>query len=93
MTEEELSDLLPKQNCSGCRWWSEMLAQSYDAGIEAMCLNPKSRFQAKYTRERQVCAEWGANTMGAIDEPGQPEDILDLYASADDYDAATEDER
>ena len=83
-------DTPPQQNCSGCRWWSEMIARSAGSGVEAVCLNSKSRFHTKWTRERQVCAEWGANTMGAIDEPGQPEDILDLYANADDYDATAE---
>lgn len=74
---------LPKQNCSGCRWWSEMVAQAHGNGVEALCLNPKSRFHSKYTRERQVCAEWGVNNMGAVDAPNAGEDILDLYARQD----------
>ena len=33
--------------CDGCKWWSELCAQSIGAGpMEAMCLNPQSsRYQ------------------------------------------------
>lgn len=30
-------------NCQGCKWWSEMIAESIGCGpIKAMCLNPDS---------------------------------------------------
>jgi len=81
--DDDMEGLKPKQNCSGCRWWSEMVARGCGAGVEALCLNSKSRFHSEYTRERQVCAGWGENSMGAIDAPGQESDILELYESID----------
>jgi hypothetical protein len=61
-----------ERNCSGCRYWSEMLAQSQGHSIEAMCLGPKSKsnnFAGTYTFGNDSCGEWAKNTLGAVDDP------------------------
>lgn len=52
--------------CDGCKWWSEMVAQSLGCGpIEAMCLNPES---SEYQRMiRDGCSE--RKSGRAVDDP------------------------
>lgn len=61
--------------CNGCRWWSEMIAHATaGAPLEAMCLNPVSPCTGRFTKERDTCAHYGTNHLGAVDEPGQDPD-------------------
>ena len=63
-------------DCNGCRYWSEMMAQSIGGGpITAMCLNSKSEFYGEYKIGRGSCSVWASGEFGAIDEPGQDETI------------------
>lgn len=58
--------------CSGCRYWSEMIARSNDYGsVSAMCLAPDGRHKGKYTVGYQHCPAWASGHLGAVDEPGQ----------------------
>lgn len=59
------------QNCKGCRYWSEMIAQSNGRGLEAMCLSDASERKGQYTVGTQTCGAWQSGHFGAIDEPGQ----------------------
>lgn len=59
------------QNCHGCRFWSEMIAQALGGGpLQAMCLNPDSPMSGKYTSKRQACGNWREGSLGAVDDPG-----------------------
>lgn len=58
------------KNCKGCRHWSEMIAQSLDGTVAAMCLNPKSSAHSKYTAGWIKCEAWESGYDGAVDEPG-----------------------
>lgn len=61
------------QNCHGCRYWSELIAQSRGAGIEALCLNPQSANSGKYMSDRKSCDQWEEGSLGAVDSPeGNP---------------------
>lgn len=68
------------RDCKGCRFWSEMIAQSVGGGpVQAMCLASKpAQLSGQYTSARQKCDAWASGHYGAIDEPG--EDNLALYA-------------
>jgi hypothetical protein len=63
------------RNCSGCRFWSEMLAQAgggLPAGVHAMCLAPRgvdAPLAGEYTRETQTCRSWKSGEFGAVDDP------------------------
>ena len=38
------------KTCKDCKWWSEVLARSTDAGnVEAMCLNKESPKNGQYS--------------------------------------------
>lgn len=57
------------RTCGGCRYWSEMIAQSIGGrDVEALCLGagPAS---GKYTVSSQTCGEFAKNLAGAVDEP------------------------
>ena len=66
----------PSTTCSGCRFWSEMIAESVPAGVRAMCLNESSGSFSTYTLGRHRCEHWQDGQLGAIDQPGG-----DPYAS------------
>ncbi len=57
------------KDCRGCRFWSEMCAQSIGGGpIEALCLGRGSR-AGKYTTASMTCEVWKSGHYGAIDDP------------------------
>lgn len=64
-----------EKNCSGCRYWSEMVARAGGGAdnvagdTEALCLNAESPFRNKYKTGRATCAFWKLNTLGAVDDP------------------------
>ncbi len=59
------------RNCKGCRYWSEMVAQSIGGGpVQAMCLNQASPNRAKFTGPTRVCDQWAEGSLGAVDDPG-----------------------
>lgn len=65
---------LPGQKCSGCRWWSEMIAKSDSetmGEVHAMCINHLSPRWSRYQAPHQVCEAWASGHAGAVDEPGQ----------------------
>lgn len=65
------------RNCHGCRHWSEMIARSVGAGVEALCLNPRSTNSGKYTSSRKTCDQWQEGSLGAVDSPeGDPYAVL-----------------
>ena len=56
--------------CSGCRFWSEMVAQSMGGGpVEALCLSDDGPKHGKYTTARMSCEKWAHNHYGAVDAP------------------------
>lgn len=76
-----------KQECKNCRFWSDMIAQSWGNGLEALCLcspnspggsmGPKT---GKFTTEHFTCSSWRENTHGAIDEhPDYGESAREIY--------------
>jgi hypothetical protein len=60
----------PGQVCDGCRYWSEMIAQSNGSGIQAYCLCRESPRYATYTVKRDSCDAWRDGSWGAVDQPG-----------------------
>ncbi len=58
------------RTCKGCRFWSEMLAQSNGASVQAVCLASNSEHSGKFTPEHQSCGAWREGSLGAIDSPG-----------------------
>lgn len=60
------------RTCSGCRYWSEMIAESAPGGIRAMCLAIGE--PTKYRYGRESCDSWASGHLGAIDEPGEDYD-------------------
>ena len=71
------------QNCKGCRFWSELIAKSENGGVVAMCINSKSSEKGKYKANHQACDNWASGHYGAIDSPGESEEIIRLYAEED----------
>ena len=58
------------QDCFGCRFWSEMVAQSVGCGpIEAICLSGDGSLAGKYTTGRKTCSAWKSGHFGAVDDP------------------------
>jgi len=58
------------RNCAGCRFWSEMIAQSIGGGpVEALCLADKGPRSGKYTTGRVTCDAWKSGHLGAVDDP------------------------
>lgn len=58
------------QDCRGCYYWSEMLAQASGGGpVEAMCLNEQSPKRLKYTTGRMTCDNWTTGADGIVDWP------------------------
>lgn len=55
-----------RQTCEGCKFWSELIAQSTDdMETEALCLNERSTFRGKFVRNG--CDEYVVGR--AIDDP------------------------
>lgn len=71
------------QNCKGCRFWSEMIAQANGDGVTAMCINSGSPEKGKYKADYQKCDKWASGHYGAIDSPGEAEEIARLYTEED----------
>lgn len=69
------------RNCAGCRYWSEMIAQSIGCGpVQALCLSDGT-LKGKYTTGRQTCESWASGHHGAIDEPPDyGEEVRALYS-------------
>lgn len=57
------------KNCAGCRYWSEMIAQSIGQGVEALCLSDEGPFSGNYVSEWQKCQAWKSGHFGAVDDP------------------------
>lgn len=64
-----------QRDCSGCRYWSEMLARA-GAGtdnprgdLEAMCFAAAGPFAGRYTTGTETCGYFKANVDGAVDDP------------------------
>jgi len=60
------------ENCAGCRYWSEMVAQSIGCcPIEALCLADaeEGRYAGSYTTAHMTCGAWKSGHHGAVDEP------------------------
>lgn len=58
------------KNCAGCRYWSEMIAQSVNGGpVEALCLAAAGPLAGKYTTGGMTCSAWKSGHHGAVDEP------------------------
>lgn len=58
------------RNCSGCRYWSEMIAKSIGGrDVEALCLAPAGPAKGKYMVGSQTCSSFAKNTFGAVDNP------------------------
>lgn len=58
------------KNCAGCKFWSEMLAQSIGgAPVEAMCLSVDGPNHGKYTPRWVMCSAWESGEAGAVDDP------------------------
>jgi hypothetical protein len=58
------------RDCFGCRYWSEMIAQSIGGGpIEALCLCATSPHRSKYVTANQTCDAWASGHLGAVDDP------------------------
>ncbi len=63
------------RDCNGCRYWSEMIAQSIGgAPVQALCLSPTSPRRLQYLSGTQSCTDWASGHLGAVDEPGQDPD-------------------
>lgn len=57
-----------ERDCSGCRFWSEMIAMVQAGETVAMCLGA-GIMKGRYTTERQTCDSFARNTLGAVDDP------------------------
>jgi len=69
------------KNCAGCRFWSEMIAQSIGGGpVEAMCL-AEGPYSGKYTTARMACDAWKSGHYGPVDDyPDYGKEARALYA-------------
>jgi hypothetical protein len=69
------------RNCSGCRYWSEMIAMVQAGEVVAMCLGTDA-LKGRYTTERQTCGAFARNTHGAVDDPPDyGEEVRAMYAA------------
>lgn len=70
------------RNCSGCRFWSEMIAQSIGGGpIEAYCLGDGA-LKGRMVRGSQTCDGWKSGHFGAVDAPpNYGEEVRAAYAA------------
>lgn len=59
------------KDCRGCRYWSEMIAQSIGFGpVQALCLVQEGPLKGRYVSGRQTCSAWADGYLGAVDTPG-----------------------
>ena len=67
--------------CEGCRFWSQMCAQSIGGGpIEALCLSGDGPKAGKYTTSAMTCSAWKSDHHGKVDDPpNYGEFIIPLY--------------
>lgn len=70
--------------CDECRFWSEMLAESQNGGVAAVCLNEHAAMKGKYTHGSFSCMNGKENVFGAIDQPG--DDVESLIKAYEQYD-------
>ena len=78
----ERTGWIGERNCAGCRYWSEMIAQSNGRAVEALCLNEASPCSGKYMVGSQTCPAFARNTFGAVDDPPDyGKQVRALYAS------------
>ena len=75
--------------CKGCRYWSEMIAKTHGSGVQAMCISDESSERSKYKHGSENCNKWASGHHGAIDSPGESEEIIRLYAEEDEGNANT----
>lgn len=57
------------RDCSGCRFWSEMVARVCGGPLEALCLAGSGPYASKYTTGRMTCEAWKSGHFGAVDDP------------------------
>jgi hypothetical protein len=77
----ERTGWIGERNCAGCRYWSEMIAQSNGRGVEALCLAPEGPAAGEYMLGSQSCAAFARNVFGAVDDaPNYGEEVRALYA-------------
>lgn len=72
---------LGSRSCGGCRYWSEMIAQSIGGReVEALCLSGDGPCGGKYMVASQVCSAFAKNSHGAVDDPpNYGEEVRPLY--------------
>jgi hypothetical protein len=65
---------MTEENCENCRYWSELVVKCQGAGyeIQALCLNQKGPFHARYRDAGQWCHTWADGADGAVDDPDLP---------------------
>lgn len=82
MTDRTYGDT---ENCAGCRYWSEMIAQALGGRpLEAMCLSSDGPLKGKYVTARQTCSAWASGHYGAVDDPPDyGEEVRRMYAEDD----------
>lgn len=72
------------KTCESCRFWSERCAYAMGHGpIKALCLSGESPYRGRYTTEGQACPNWKSGELGAVDTPGEEENLAALYADLD----------
>lgn len=76
-----VGDLRTKdRNCSGCRYWSEMIAMVQGGEVVALCLSADSVARQSYTGAEDHCGSYAKNSHGAVDEPpNYGEDVRIAY--------------
>lgn len=68
--------------CGDCRFWSERVAMSIGGGpVQALCLSQHAPYRGMYTTGVQGCEAGKPNTYGAIDSPGEEDQLADMYAA------------
>ena len=60
-----------KATCANCRFWSEMVAESGEEGIQALCLVEAGPHSGQFVLGSVECAEWQSNKDGVIDDPAR----------------------
>jgi len=68
------------KDCKGCRYWSERLAQSQGSSVTAVCISSGSVEKGKYKFGSDKCDSYKSGHYGAIDSPGESEEIIQLYS-------------
>ena len=55
------------RQCSNCKYWSELIAQSVNLKLMALCLAEGGPYYSQYTGESVVCPKFEAGTP--VDTP------------------------